>query len=427
MQLKPLPNIRHSLALASASLLAQDASSAEESQWDIETALLYYRESQRVTAVEGIFSATKQLSDEASVNYKVTLDSLTGASPSGAVVQPQIQTFTRPSGNGSYEVAAGLTPLDDTFKDTRLQMNAQWTRLTEAADTLSYGLHLSKEYDYFSLGANGSWAVDFNQKNTTLSMGLSTAYDKFDPEGGIPNSFSAMTLRQDHPDEASFWQAFRATRRAGNDDKHIVDLLVGVTQVINRRTLMLFNYSFSTVSGYQTDPFKVLSSLNESGISQAYLYEKRPDQRRKRSIYWQTKYHGDHSIWDVSYRYMNDTWKVRSHTLDVKWHIPTEDTSTWQPHLRWYRQQEAAFYRPYLNQQDALPSFASADPRLGRFDAVTLGIKYSWVLDNGQDMALRIEYYRQNHESPFALLAPLSTDSVFPDINALIVQLNYSL
>jgi hypothetical protein len=57
------------------------------------------------------------------LNLKLTIDSLTGASATGAAAQPNVQKFTRPSGEGSYQTQAGQTLLDDTFKDTRVQLN----------------------------------------------------------------------------------------------------------------------------------------------------------------------------------------------------------------------------------------------------------------------------------------------------------------
>jgi hypothetical protein len=80
-----------------------------------------------VSAGEAIFNAKKTFTNDEILNLKVTIDALTGASASGAVAQPDVQTFTRPSGQGQYTIAAGDTPLDDTFHDTRVQFNGQWT------------------------------------------------------------------------------------------------------------------------------------------------------------------------------------------------------------------------------------------------------------------------------------------------------------
>ena len=41
---------------------------------------------------------------------------------------------------------------------------------------------------------------------------------------------------------------------------------------------------------------------------------------------------------------------------------------------------------------EPLPLFASADYRLGNFDAITAGLKYGWRSDSGLDLSVRLEY-----------------------------------
>jgi hypothetical protein len=192
-------NVNTTLAAATCALLGTVAAvQADENVWKMDAALLYYGETDRVTAVEGVFSAKKDFGDEHVFSGKIILDSLTGASASGAVAvaQPNAQTYTRPSGNGQYVIDAGEIPLDDTFRDTRVQLEAQWTQPLWDNMRGSTGIHLSKEYDYLSIAVNGSLAKDFNQKNTTVSAGLSLAFDTIDPEGGRPVAFSEMVIDQ---------------------------------------------------------------------------------------------------------------------------------------------------------------------------------------------------------------------------------------
>ena len=55
-------------------------------------------------------------------------------------------------------------------------------------------VHLSKEHDYLSFIVSGSLAENFNQKNTTVSAGLSLAFDSIDPGGGRPVAFSETVI-----------------------------------------------------------------------------------------------------------------------------------------------------------------------------------------------------------------------------------------
>jgi hypothetical protein len=420
-------NIKAVLTLATTALLGAPHANAQttvDDSWEFDTAFLYYSESDRVSAAEAIINGKKTFENDEVLNLKLTIDSLTGSSANGAVAQPTVQTFTRPSGKGEYQINAGETPLDDTFKDTRVQFNAQWTQPLAPNYTGSAGVHFSKEYDYLSLGINGNLAYDFNQKNSTLSFGASYFQDTFEPEGGIPKAFASMpSAFGDDGDKT----AHENSRLTDSDDKTTADIMLGFTQVINRRMLTQFNYSYSKVDGYLTDPFKILSVVDNNGIAQDYLYENRPDNRLKQSVFAQAKYHFEENIIDVSYRYMWDDWEIDSHTIDTRLRMPLSSTRYIEPHLRFYQQTAAEFYQPFLNQSQSLPEYASADYRIGEMSAYTVGLKYGMKMSDGNDLSFRLEYYRQNPESAghkeAGVLAELD---IYESVDAFIAQVNYS-
>ena len=426
---KKATNVNTALAAATCALLGTaPVVQADEGVWEMDAALLYYGETDRVTAVEGVFSAKKDFGDEHVFSGKIILDSLTGASASGAVSQPNAQTFTRPSGNDQYVIAAGEIPLDDTFLDTRVQLEAQWTQPIWDDMRASTGVHLSKEYDYLSIAVNGSLAKDFNQKNTTVSAGLSLAFDTIDPEGGRPVAFSEMVIDQGQfATEEDYQAAFDATRQTDTDDKSTIDLMFGVTQIINRRMLMQFNYGYSMSDGYHTDPFKVLSVVNDQGLTPSLVHEDRPTERTRQSFYWQTKYALDSGVADISYRYATDDWDINSHTIDSRLRFNLSDNTYIQPHFRYYQQGAAEFYQPFLLEGAALPTFASADYRLGEMTAYTIGLKYAVKMSGGNEWAFRLEYYQQDPKNAgFEAPGALQQLDLYPSVKAVIAQVSYS-
>ena len=425
-------NLKAALSLATSALLGTSAASAqtnETDEWQVDSAFLLYSELDRVSAGEVIIAGNKTYDNDQVLQLKVTIDALTGASANGAIAQPYIQTFTRPSGNGQYTTPTGETPLDDTFHDTRVQLNGQWTQPVADNVTGSIGGHLSKEYDYLSLGVNGSLAFDFNKKNSTVSVGLSFFQDYFKPEGGIPKPFESMLIGDSNSPN---WQAdFNKTRVASSDDKTITDILIGFTQVINRRMITAFNYSYSTIEGYLSDPFKIISVIDNKGFAQDYLYENRPDSRVKQSTFMQAKYHFDASLYhvvaDVSYRYLWDDWGIQSHTIDSRVNIPVGPVSYFEPHVRYYQQDAADFYQAFLIEGQIPVDFASADYRIGKMSAITLGAKYGVVLNSGNEISLRLEYY---HQIPTKVdttkLSAIDNLNIYPAIQAIIMQVSYS-
>jgi hypothetical protein len=419
------PNLKALLTTATCTLLGGSAQAATEENWQFETALMQYAEVDRVMATEAIIAAKKAFGNDETLSLKLTIDALTGASPSGAVVQAKPQTFTRPSGNGQYIVAAEETPLDDTFKDTRVQFTGQWTQPLLQNYVVSVGGNLSKEYDYLSASVNGNVARNFNQKNTTLSAGMAYAYDVIEPEGGITKPLTVMVTNDFGSD--NFEQSFEDSRQGSDESKSTLDLLFGLTQVINRRMIVQLNYSFSTASGYLTDPFKVISSVNTMGETQKNLYENRPDKRTKHAFFGQTKYHFDRNILDASYRFMTDDWEIDSHTFDMRYLVPLTDGHFIEPHFRVYSQSAAEFYQPFLTEGSALPQYMSADYRIGELDAYTVGLKYGLPMGEGANLAFRLEYYHQAPKSNGTeAIGMLKELELYEQVDAIIAQVTYS-
>ncbi|SGY87409.1 Putative uncharacterized protein [Moritella viscosa] len=409
-------NISITLAAATCVLSAPvTAQPSEFDSWDVDAGLLIYAESDhQVQAYEGALSFTKQIDDERSINLKGIIDVLTGASPNGAVVQNKAQTFTRPSGNGNYTTAAADTPLDDTFHDTRVALSTQYQQQLSRLWLYSGGVYLSKEYDYLALSINSALARDFNKRNTTASFGFAYAYDTIDPEGGIPNPGVSV----DDPNN----------RLTDSDTKQTLDFLFGLTQVIDRQTLMQLNYSISDVNGYQTDPFKILSVVDSNGWANDYVYENRPDQRTKQSLFWRTKYNIQPSgqVLDVSYRYFWDDWGITSHTIDSKWRVQLLNQYFIEPHLRYYSQQAVDFYRVYLDEGQPIPEYMTADYRLGELQTYTIGLKYGFPIA-GNEFSVRLEYYltQVSGDDSLAKGAGMAGLDLYPDKSAIILQSFY--
>jgi hypothetical protein len=319
--------------------------------------------------------------------------------------------------------------LDDTFLDDRFAVSASWEQPLGRLFVMNAGLTASFEYDYTHVGANFNLSRDFNNKNTTASIGLAFSQDDMDPVGGAPIPLSAMLEVDDQ------------TNKLGDESKDVVDIVLGVTQVISRNLLVKLNYSFSDSSGYLNDPYKFLSLVDETtgdpvprapipgvdGPSHENRFESRPDSRTKHSLYGQAKYYMSGKVLDASYRFMTDDWGIDSHTVDLRYRWPIGDANYLEPHFRFYTQSHADFYRVSLVDDGApFPSYASADYRLGEFDAITVGLKYGWTLKSGNEMSARLEFYMQDGDAPQSQLIGNQFDrELYPDLDAIIAQLSY--
>ncbi len=411
MQLKH-KKIAGLLSAATCSLLGTAVQAAD--QWDVDSAVLLYSETDRVTAIEPVISAKKDLGDDETITGKLVLDNLTGSSANGAVPSTLPQTFTGPSGEGTYTAAANETPLDETFRDTRASLSLNWDKPVNRNNRRNLGINLSMEHDFTSFGGNALWSHEMNQKNTTLTGGISLELDNIKPVGGTPVALSDINARQ---------------RTSSSESRELVDALFGVTQIIDKSSLFQVNYSISVGSGYMTDPYKILSVVDAgTGEPDHYLYENRPDSRTRQSVYGKYKKQLDNKdIVTASYRFMSDDWGVNSHTIDFTYRYKMDSGFFIQPHLRFYQQTEADFYRYFLVNGEPTPEFASADYRLGELTTTTVGVKFGKTIDDKHVWSVRLEMYQQSgNSSPSEAVGQLTNQDLFPDVNSVIAQVNYS-
>jgi Protein of unknown function (DUF3570) len=430
--MKDSDNFNAALAAATCALIGSAVATPvvaqeESGRWTFDSTLLYYGESDdRVQDISAAIAAQRDFGDDRKLSATLTADTLTGASASGAIALDRPQTFTSPSGRAVYTTAAGEVPLDDTFLDTRFALNVNWSQPLARLYTVSAGVGFSTEYDYTHLGANLSLARDFNKRNTTLSAGIAWSQDDIDPVGGRPIPLSQML------DVGN-----GANKQGGSESKDVLDLLLGFTQVLNRTTVLRVNYSYSDSSGYLNDPYKLLSVVDPvtgdtltrvpvgQGPDGVYLFESRPDTRTKQSLYAEVKHAFGAPVMHVSYRFMTDDWGIDSSTAEVRLRWPLGDGYI-EPLLRYYTQSEADFYRSSLVSGTALPRYASADFRLGDFDATTVGIKYGHATSGGNEWSIRAEYYQQSGSVPREqIIGNQANREQYPDLSAVIVQFGY--
>jgi hypothetical protein len=427
------------LAAATCSLLGTAAPGVScaadaDARWDIDSAFLYYGESDgRVKDMSVSTHATRDFGDESKLGLDLSVDSLTGASPSGAMTSGNPQTFTSPSGRGTYTTPAGQVPLDDTFLDTRFALNGNWSQPFARLYTVNAGLGFSSEFDYQHIGANFGLTRDFNERNTTLTAALAYAQDTIKPVGGMPLPLAQMTDSVDEDQSPG-------NRGEDSDSKNVLDVLLGFSQVLGRHTLLRVNLSYSDSSGYLTDPYKILSVVDPvtgellgrtpapgaSGPTGVYRFESRPDSRRKEALYAEMRHDFSGKVLQVGYRYSTDDWEVDSHTLESRLRLPFGRSSYLEPHVRYYQQTAASFYRYSLANTSVLPEFASADARLADMSAVTVGLKYGHVNAGGNEWNARLEFYRQTAKAPNeVLIGNQLGNSQMPDFNAVILQVGY--
>lgn len=433
MQLKSRErNIRHLLSVAGASLLSADPALAEGAGWDTDTSLFYYSEDDRVTVFEPITTARKEIGDDEFISAQLVYDSLSGATPNGALPAATAQTFTTPSCQDTYTIGAGELPMRG-FSDNRVAANLGWDRPMTRTLRGQLGIRGSLESDYMSLGLSGSLLMDFNQKNTTLALGFGADGDSVQPGGGKPVGMTSIAScgggGGGGEDTEGGLEALGEIIGNYSVDKKVSSLMLGVTQVLNRRSLLQVNLSQTRFQGYLNDPYKLVTVFDNNATNPTYgdpldyRFESRPRSRTANSVYAQLVYGFDEDVIHVSWRHFSDDWGVESDTYELAYRLQLGPNVYLRPFYRHYQQDAADFYRHSIP-NNALPAYASADQRLGAFTGITGGLRLGLQFGDRNEVYLRLATMTQTGDShPDNAVGSQTAQDLFPDLKARFVQL----
>ncbi len=359
--------------------------------------LVYQEDGGRVRAIEPVVGVTYNFEDDSSLSLKLTADILTGASPYGATPWQNTQTLVDPPSTGSSgsssntssttDVPPDVLPLAQGFNDQRYAVDASYTSPWGEDSTVSINAGLSKETDYKSFYGGIGYSREFNQKNTTFSASANVEYDISSPRGGHPRPLAVAGSRYDNDD----------------DHKTVIGGLIGFSQVMNRHWLAQLNYNVSTSSGYQSDPYRVISVVDSvTGGPVRYLNESRPDSRLRQSVYFGNKVAIGSTVSDISARAYHDDWGINSVTLNLDTRVPVTNRFYLKPGVRYYSQSAADFFNYYLIDGEAVPEFTSPDSRLDKFSAVTASLMAGYKTSKTGEVYARVSRYEPSAKTSTA-------------------------
>lgn len=413
-----MKSIKKKLTLATCTLLSQQSGNALafENAWEIDSSLLYYDEADdRVNVAKAVVGVSGDVTDKDRVNVLMVLDTMSGSTPSGAVkASGGSATTSGASGGGGTGVSDPNAGALAKFDDTRLGNSITWTHLHENNWSIDYNGAVSIENDYRSFSAAVTINKETIKKDYLFSLGLAGTYDEIF-RVGAGNTPAPLTQIADN-------------EFAGEGERNTTDLILGVTHIINRRTVAQVNLAFTLSQGYHSDPYKVFSVVDIPSnlpIDNSSYYEKRPGSRQRTSISFLVNHqlYPSNNILHGSYRFYTDDWDVNSHTFDFNYRFNLADTNYIETSVRLYTQSKASFYQNafYVNNSAGLdpttlfPEFISADYRLDDMNSITPGIHYGKEVGNNGHLRARLEYMYQSFKN-----------SEFDTNKAIILQIAYS-
>jgi hypothetical protein len=289
-------------------------------------------------------------------------------------------------------------------------MDASWSQPFLTNNHVSVGVRLSHELDDLVSAINAGISHDFNARRTTIGLFANLQHDGLKPPGGAPVPLSD----------------YRLSDKGGHESKNTKGGMLSLTQLITPNWNLQLNYVFDKQDGYLTDPYKILSVIDAAGLTTDYIFENRPDSRTQKAVFLDNRVAIARTVLDVSFRHGSDDWGIRANTAEasLRFNVYGEDIYL-EPHARWYHQTAATFYRLYADATGPQPTYISPDTRLAEFTAETFGVKLGFLLQDRNEVTLRLESYRQNPTERTSSLAGLSGLDLNPALRSFMFQIGF--
>ena len=312
---------------------------------------LDYREPGRMHIREPMFWLRLPVAEKWEISASRTIDSISGASP--IIVSNRTGT--------PVETLTGAS-----IVDRRTAASGKVMRRFDNA-TLGVSRTISYEKDYSSQAFALDGTFDFNEKNTTVAWGYGKSNDRI----------------------------LSVTNPSLDEKRVSEEYLLGITQIIDRNSLVQSNFVVTAGRGYFNDPYKLTVTFFSSGPLRISR-DTRPDQRNQ--FAWLTRYKRAlpslGSIFSAEYRYYRDDWGVRAHTAAASWLQTLSENWKFEGGLRYYSQEQADFYRAQ-SPPGPPPLTTASDQRLASFGALEPSLKLIYLFGQGTNIDITYSSYQQ--------------------------------
>ena len=356
--------------------------------------------------------------------------------------------------NGVKDIVTGASPVANTpklnGKPYQMLSGASIKDERDSVDgTLSYqhengivslGGGRSSENDYESNFFNIDSRLDFNQKMTTFETGYGFSSDKvwaidhcpphclsdnaslssassettLSLDSNSPSTLSETTLSAANSDlsSASLGTTNTATsttykRPDVGGDKVTHQGLLGVTQILDKDSLVQANLTYTYNGGYLSDPYKAVyaswATVPYPIYGGTFIHDARPSNRNQIALLTRYVHHFsalNSAAVHIDYRYYVDTWGVNAHTFEATWIQPVWADWKISPTVRYYSQGSADFYQPYFTAQRADGHYSS-DYRLAQFGAIGGGVQVSKDFFERLNLGFGIDFYERKNNYGF--------------------------
>lgn len=370
------------------------------------------------TEISFLFSLYTQDGENAATNGGIGSEQLIDATPTFVVSVPinDDDVLTIDAGISAYTSASSsnINPFDsdkaDAFQASSGASSADvWGNFTgiyshssdDRNKIWSGKLSVSAEYDYFSVGFGGGRAWLFNEKNTEFSIHGNVYLDTWNTVYPIElrsgkskskvEDDGTINIEDDEDNfninnysitgDTNYLPIFSPFKSKGRNS---YSASLGFSQILSRSIQLSLVYDIVMQQGLLSTPFHRIHFQDYGnsyieGYHLADAIETLPDSRVKMAggmrlnIYLNRIF-----VLRNQYRYYQDNWGIKSHTLIFELPIKLADKITLIPSYRYYNQTAADYFAPY-NKHLSTEKFYTSDYDLSKFNSNQFGLGISYT------------------------------------------------
>lgn len=374
------------LSLLAAALLLGTYVYAEDY---VTTQFMFYDEDEETTKVVApSLEVNLDFGADYTLNTKLSVDSLSGASP----------TFY----DKSYDVTSGASP----YRHDKSKPSAFARGDEVSADEIGYGI-----IDYYDIRFSGSAALTKrleSRDEMTFGIAYSNEYDYHIPElsysylhwldpsknSSIEGSFAVQKA------DVLVWcrENSECDTNSGASDifnQYTYNAQITYAQVIDTKSQASLSLFGSREAGYLNNQYMNVVRNKDSRLF--IENETRPNKRKAygaklgyaRALNDKLTLHGN-------YRYYQDDWEIDSHTVEGELYYEYSDKLTIEGALRYYTQSSAEFYSgrsDYFTTQE----YASSDERLSELSSMNYLVGIDYKTNSNINHYFMLDYYEQDN------------------------------
>jgi hypothetical protein len=184
-----------------------------------------------------------------------------------------------------------------------------------------------------------------------------------------------------------------ASSSVNTQDLDVINIGIGFTQIIDTTSLITFGVFAIDEDGYLSNPY--MRVVRNYYSSPKITQENKPNSKMAYGATLEYSKSFTDTISAIgSYRFYDDDWDIRSHTLDMTLCYTFNKNFTTGLNFRGYMQSSAYFFsgkRDHFTNEE----YASSDRRVSEFDSYHYAVSGTYKLQNNLSFNATLGYYDQ--------------------------------